>query len=101
MVPDEVRKIEKRLPGLEVAWLLALNPGAYVAIDYETIPGFIAAGLVVGSDDVPFFARDSGGAFVGGSWSDCGWDGRSVVRFRDCSIQILTSLLACVRSLIT
>ncbi len=82
VVPNEVRKIEKRLPGLEVAWLLALNPQVYVAIDYETTPGFIAAGLVVDSDGVPCFGRGSGGSFVYGGWSGGRWGGRSVVRFR-------------------
>ena len=83
VIPDEVRKIEKRLPGLEVAWLLALNPGAYVAIDYETIPGFIAAGLVVNSDGVPRFDNASDEAIVHDYWSDYGWSGDSVVRFRE------------------
>lgn len=83
VVPYEVRKIEKRLPGLEVAWLLALNPQVYLAIDYKTIPGLIAAGLVVDSDRVPGFRRDSGGAYVSGGWADGRWSGRSVVVFRE------------------
>ena len=83
VVPNEVRMTEKRLPGLEVAWLLALNPQVYVAIDYETIPGLVAAGLVVGSGLVPLFDRDSGESFVDAFWSDDGWDGGSVVRFRE------------------
>lgn len=83
VVPNEVRKIEKRLPGLEVAWLLALNPKVYVSIDYDTIPGFIAAGLVVDSDSVPFFGHDSDEAFVFGSWSGRRWYVSSVVRFRE------------------
>jgi hypothetical protein len=83
VVPNEVRKIEKRLPGLEVAWLLALNPEVYVAIDYETIPGLIAAGLVVGSGEVPIFAHDSDEPFVLDSWAGHMWDGYSVVAFRE------------------
>lgn len=83
VVSNEVRKIEKRLPGLEVAWLLALNPQVYVAIDYETIPGFIAAGVVVSSVHVPLFERDSGEAFVYGRWSGIRWGDFSVVRFRE------------------
>ncbi len=83
VVPSEVRRIEKRLPGLEVAWLLALNPEVYVAIDYETIPGLIAAGLVVDSDYVPRFARDSVEAYVRDDWADFRWLGHSVVRFRE------------------
>jgi hypothetical protein len=83
VVPNEVRKIEKRLPGLEVAWLLALNPEVYVAIDYETIPGLIAAGLVVGSDFVPHFELCSDEAYVLGSWAGYGWLVYSVVAFRE------------------
>lgn len=83
VVPSEVRKIEKRLPGLEVAWLLALNPQVYLAIDYETIPGLIAAGLVVGFGYVPGFRRDSGAAYVCGGLADGRWDGRTVVVFRE------------------
>lgn len=84
VVPKEVSKIEKRLPGLEVAWLLALNPQVYLAIDYETIPGLIAAGLVVDSDYVPFFERGSDGAYVSGArWAISRWSGNSVVVFRE------------------
>ncbi len=83
VVPNGVRKSEKRLPGLEVAWLLALNPQVYAAIDYETIPGFIAAGLVVGSGRVPIFGRDSGEAFVIGGWSGRRRGDDLVVRFRE------------------
>ena len=83
VVPDEVQNVEKRLPGLEVAWLLALNPQVYLAIDYETVPGLIAAGLVVDSDGVVLFARDSVGAYyVFGRWAGVRWYGYSVVRFR-------------------
>ena len=101
VVPSEVRKIEKRLPGLEVAWLLALNPQVYLAMDHETIPGLIAAGLVVDSGHVSLFRRDSVEACVNDSWADNRWNDNSVVVFRDCSITISTSLPACVRSLIT
>jgi hypothetical protein len=83
VVPNEVRKIEKRLPGLEVAWLLALNPEVYVASGYETIPGLIAAGLVVGSDRVPGFAHGSVQAYVDGYWAGSRWRERSVVAFRE------------------
>lgn len=83
VVLNEVRKSGKRLPGLEVAWLLALNPQVYAGIDYETIPGFIAAGLVVGSDSVPVFGRDSDGAFVLDYWSDGRWGDLSVVASRE------------------
>lgn len=83
VVTNEVRKIEERLPGLEVAWLLALNPQVYVAIDYETTPGLMAAGLVVDSGGVPDFGHGSGGAFVIDGWSVFRWVGSSVVRFRE------------------
>jgi len=81
--PDKVRGIEKRLPGLEVAWLLALNPELYLAIDYGVIPGLIAAGLVVESDSAPFFERGSDEAYVYAYRASYGWDNRSVVRFRE------------------
>ena len=83
VIPDEVRKIEKRLPGLEVAWLLALNPQVYLAIDYETIPGLIAAGVVVGSVSVPIFERDSDEAYVSNSWARRRYRGGAVVFFRE------------------
>lgn len=57
-------------------------------------------GLVVDSDNVPNFERDSDEAYVNDNWADNRWNDNSVVRFRDCSIQILASLLACDRSLI-
>ncbi len=56
-------------------------------------------GLVVDSDNVPNFERDSDEAYVNDNWADNRWNDNSVVRFRDCSIAILTSLPACVRSL--
>ena len=83
VIPYEVRKIEKRLPGLEVAWLLALNPQVYLAIDYEATPGLIAAGLVVDSAFVPSFERGSDEAYVYDFWSGYRWYGYSVVRFRE------------------
>lgn len=84
VVPNEIRKIEKRLPGLEVAWLLALNPQVYLAIDYyETIPGLIAAGLVVDSDLVPCFGSSLDETFVESYWAGWHWHGCSVVAFRE------------------
>ncbi len=82
VVPSEIRKIKKRLPGLEVAWLLALNPQVYLAIDYKTIPGFIAAGLVVDSVFVSYFAYDSG-AYVGVLWADAPRLADAVMIFRE------------------
>lgn len=78
---NEVRRAEKWLPGLEVAWLLALNAPVYLAIGSETIPGFIAAGLVFDSDFVPVFERDLDVVVVRGCL-DSRWQLRSVVRFR-------------------
>jgi len=83
VVPSKVRRIEKRLPGLEVAWLLALNAPVYLAIGYVTTPGLIAAGLVVNSGSVPNFARDSDEAYVDDRWADDRWSDYSVVRFRE------------------
>lgn len=82
-VASEVRTNEARLPGLEVAWLLALNAPVYLAIDYETMPGLIAAGLVIDSGLLPYFSRDSGEAFVSVLWDDRRWHGYSVVAFME------------------
>ena len=54
-------------------------------------------GLVVDSDNVPNFKRDSDEAYVNDNWADNRWNDNSVVVFRDCSITISTSLPACVR----
>ena len=85
VVPDEVRTKEAKLPGLEVAWLLALSPQVYQAIDYKTIPGFIATGLVVVSARVPHFGHDSDEVFVYDYWADNRWNDYTVVAFRYCS----------------
>lgn len=58
-------------------------------------------GLVVDSDNVPNFERDSDEAYVGDDWADYTWHDDSVVAFRDCSIEISANLPACVRFLIT
>lgn len=85
VVPNQARRQRGRWPGLEVYWLMALNPQVLNAIDYETIPGFIAAGLVVDSDGVPVFRRGSGGAYVSGRWGGGRWRGGAVVvAFREC-----------------
>lgn len=83
VVPDEVRTKEAKLPGLEVAWLLALSPQVYPTIDYKTIPGLIAAGLVVGSGSVPGSGRASGEVFVYDYWADNRWYDNAVVAFRE------------------
>jgi hypothetical protein len=82
VVPREVRTKEGRLPGLEVVWLLALNPQVYLMIDYETVPGLIAAGLVIDLDDLPYFRRDPSEVFVYDYPDNRRWGGRSVVVFR-------------------
>ncbi len=86
VVPRQVREQLKgqRLPALEVDWLMALNPQVFVAINYQTVPGFLAAGLVVGSGGLPYFHRGSDGAFVRGYWDDDQWHFLSVVVFREC-----------------
>lgn len=58
-------------------------------------------GLVVDSDNVPNFKRDSDEAYVNDNWADNRWNDNSVVGFRDCSIKISTSLPACVQFQIT
>jgi hypothetical protein len=85
VVPRKVREQLKGrpLPGLEVAWLLALNPQVFLAMDGKTIPFLCAAGLVVYSDDLLCFDRGSGGAFVSDRWDGDRWYGCSVVAFRE------------------
>jgi hypothetical protein len=73
------------LPGLEVAWLMALNPQIFNTIDHETVPAFLAPGLVSCANSVPVFDRgdfDGEGEddmpFVGDVWfddevNDCCW----------------------------
>lgn len=84
-----VRKVREQLagqplPGLEVDWLMALNPQVLIAIDYETVPGFLATGLVVDSVDVPVFHRDDVEAYVYGGWDGSRWYDFSCVAFREC-----------------
>jgi hypothetical protein len=42
-------------------------------------------GLVVDSDNLPYFNRDSDEAYVNDNWDDNPWNDNSVVAFRDCS----------------
>jgi hypothetical protein len=83
VVPSEVRQQEEKLPGLEIAWLLALNPEVYRLIDYSTVPGLVAGGLVVDAAGVPNFGRDTDEVYVGSGWSSDGLLGTSVARFRE------------------
>lgn len=87
MTPNEVRKtkkrLNKRLPGLEVVWLLALSPQVCLAIDYETIPGLMAAGLTADFGTMPCFACDSKEAFVYNFNAGFHQVGNSVVAFRE------------------
>ncbi len=84
VVVREARRQYNRWPGLEVDWLMALNPQVLAAIDYKDIPGFIAAGLVVDSDDMPSFYRAGRKAYVIEGWDGIRWYGHSVVAFREC-----------------
>lgn len=83
----ETRPHRATWPGLEVAWLLALNPQACLEIDRKTIPAFCAPGLVVDSGSVPCFDYDApsfpDGAFVFGSWGIGRKNNASLVSFRE------------------
>ena len=87
VIVREVRQqlADQRLPGLEVDWLMALNAQVFARIDYETMPGLLAPGLVVDpGGSVPVFDRDSEGAYVLGDRDDYRWRDYSVVAFREC-----------------
>lgn len=83
VVPREVRRQRSSWPGLEVIWLLALNPQVFLAMDGKTIPFMWAAGLVVDSDRLPCFGRRSVGAYVYAYWDVRRWAPGSVVAFRE------------------
>ncbi len=72
------------LPTTEVAWLLALSPQVYAAMDGKTIPRLWAPGLVVDSECVPYFGRGADEAFVDAFWDGHQWRGSSVAAFRQC-----------------
>lgn len=82
VVPNQVRRQRNRWPGLEVDWLMALNPQVLAAIDYDTVPGFIATGLVVDSGHVPVFDRDDREVYVRSGRGGNGFYGYSLVAFR-------------------
>lgn len=81
------------LPGLQVDWLVALNPQILELGEHETIPGLIAPGLAVHEDgdnsewgEVTVFDRYLSKAYVeciGGSPDDSREYLRSVVVFRE------------------
>lgn len=81
-VRNELAAASEPMPALEVDWLMAFNPQVLAAIDGKTIPGFIAPGLVVDSDDAPGFGRDGVGAYARDCWDGDRWSGCSVVAFR-------------------
>lgn len=54
-------------PGLEVAWLLALNPDYLFAMDGERFPYLTLPGLQVGNGGVPCIGRGNSGVFVYGT----------------------------------
>lgn len=83
LVPREVRQKAARWPGLEDAWLLALNPVLATQIDYKKVPGLFAPGLVVGSGRLPVFHRDGHEVWVNDDWDDYRWDDCSVVSFTE------------------
>jgi hypothetical protein len=74
-------------PGLEVAWLLALNPQVFLAMDGKTVPSMWAIGLVHDGGYLYFNAGPQEEAFVTSDWGDYGVSGgkpwASVVAFRE------------------
>ena len=85
VIPKELREASPTTcwPGLELFWLMALNPDVYLAIDFENIPGLLAPGLVVGSARLPCFGRVGREAWVGSYWADRRWNRFSFVVFRE------------------
>lgn len=85
VAPCQVREQfrDRPLPGLEVMWLLALNPHVYVAMDGERIPYMFGIGVVVDGEDVLCLSRDSDEVFVYVLLGDLPWCGGSVAVFRE------------------
>lgn len=73
------------LPALEVAWLLALNPQVYVAMDGKTVPYMWAPDLVVRSPgNAAYFCGSKGAKVsVGDGHETDRWSDSSVVIFRE------------------
>jgi hypothetical protein len=95
---------EARKQTIEHSVLLVEDSISYIkfkvwtCLDLVTLMASSAiTGLVVDSDNVPNFERDSDEAYVNDNWADNRWNDNSVVRFRDCSIKISASLPACDR----
>ncbi len=84
LIPRQVRaKDQQRWPGLEVFWLLALNPRVYVAMDGKIVPYMFAPGLVVDSDYLPRFDRNGRECYVDDHWDDSTWCKAALVAFRE------------------
>lgn len=85
IVPRQVREQfrDRPLPGLEVLWLLALNPHVYTAMDGKRIPYMFGIGMVVDGESVLCLGCDSADAFVCGYWDEGPWCIGSVVIFRE------------------
>lgn len=85
IVPKEVRDAypDTRWPGLELFWLMALNPDVYLGIDYENIPGLLAPGLVVGSGYLPYFDRFEREVWVDVVSANDRWSEYFFVAFRE------------------
>lgn len=77
-----VREQRSRWPGLEVAWLLTLSPQVFLAMDGDTVPYMLAAGLTIGSNGLPHFECNRDGAFVRNNWDDAVNFRYSVVAFQ-------------------
>lgn len=83
VMPREARRQRSRWPGLEVAWLLALNPQVAIMMDGKAVPYMFAPGLVVGRGSLPVFSRDDREVYVNGVWDGSPWYRASVVSFRE------------------
>ena len=69
-------------PGLEVAWLLALNPQIFIGMDGKTIPYLLASGLTIDENDIPCFHRDGRKLCIGHSLRGNNWQKEALVCYR-------------------
>lgn len=85
--PENKRAPSERWPALEVAWLIALNPDVYMAMDGIYVPYMMAYGLVIGDDGIPcFYYNGMNKAFVINGGCDCkekDWKVTSTVDYRE------------------
>lgn len=85
-VVDDLRPTRKTWPGMEVPWLLALNPEAYISTNGRTIPFMLAPGLSIGSRSLPLFRRTNSktvGVYARWLNTNTALEGASVVAFRE------------------